>query len=586
LWSPSWAYSYDVALDSHATLGGGTLAKFTYRAVMELATRNTDDGMQFLCRFRNGKFVAEGDAQKNFDALANELEQYMVFTLERGRVVDPRRKAGATPFAITLSRTLIGALQAAPYPPSDGASSWVVEERDASGDYSAEYSVTPNSKRIAKRKLEYKPVDIGKLLDGQRSAKLEPSIEESSGVVDVEDQKLAHVEYTEVLGINSFPGSPASSTTKLELSLIAAVEMTMPPPWDAIADELQPADLETAKPSAKTAAAYDSLRIGDYTFEKALGELEAIARDPEGTKISNDANQRVSPAEAARRKQRLNEQGKVFSALAAIFRQDEKAVDKALMAIRRKSPARRLLLDALGSSGAPRAQSALAGIMLDQKQAAGIRQAAAFSLARTQSPTEEAINAMLQLLGPGPLQQHALLGVGTLARRLRDDGDGALAARVANRLVDSLKRASTPALKVNVLRAIANSGHASAFDAVKPAVSDKSAKVRSAAVDAIRLMDHPEVDGVIASSLLEDEERAVQASAVEAIRLREPSDRLASALSESLRSGVKLAVKLKVIAVMGQWKGERPELQRELERVVAESTVPKLRDAARRALGS
>jgi hypothetical protein len=78
----------------------------------------------------------------------------------------------------------------------------------------------------------------------------------------------------------------------------------------------------------------------------------------------------------------------------------------------------------------------------------------------------------------------------------------------------------------------------------------------------------------------------VQASAVEAIRLREPSDRLASALSESLRSGVKLAVKLKVIAVMGQWKGERPELQRELERVVAESTVPKLRDAARRALGS
>jgi hypothetical protein len=112
----------------------------------------------------------------------------------------------------------------------------------------------------------------------------------------------------------------------------------------------------------------------------------------------------------------------------------------------------------------------------------------------------------------------------------------------------------------------------------------QSAKVRAAAVAAVRLMQHRTVDALVAERLLHDEQ-TVQNAALEAIAVREPSDTLASALAVSAEKANKPAVRLKAVRVIMQWLAKRPELMATLERVAEADRATQVRDAARAALG-
>ena len=113
----------------------------------------------------------------------------------------------------------------------------------------------------------------------------------------------------------------------------------------------------------------------------------------------------------------------------------------------------------------------------------------------------------------------------------------------------------------------------------------KSHQEQAAAVDAIRLMQHPEVDLILASSLSAPHSN-VQVAALDALAVRPPSDALATALAQAGRADRKPEVRLKAVRLMGQWLPDRPELRADLQRLATEGEPTKIREAARLALGS
>jgi hypothetical protein len=583
LWKPDWSYNYSVRLDNLTTLGGGTLTDFRYTASMELETRQAERGLRVYCRFTGGRFTTPAEAARaNFEALAAELEQPMLFTLVNGRVEDLRRAVGATPFAVSLSRTLTAALQVTLAAP-DGTS-WTAAERDATGEYTAEYKRVADG-QVDKRKLSYQAQKVGNAIPGQPGGSLAATVEQSEGRVEWSAGQLTRTAYDEVLSLSSFPGTPARSRTGLELRLQGAVQSARPPAWDSLEQELRVLDPGAVVRSSAVSAAYDDLRISDFTFETALAALEREQQDPDRGKISGyEPDHELSPEEQGERKGRLARQGQVFSALAALLRKDPDNVQKALSAIERGSVGRRALLDVLGAAGSQPAQRALLSVMTASKRPDALRRAATSALARLADPSPETMEAILKQFDVPELRMHALYGAGTLARKLSEAGSTELATRVARQLDTELRKSNTDGERVHVLRAIGNSGNSVAFGGARPLLSSKTPKVRAAAVDAIRLMSHAEADALIVERLLTDADQAVQTAAIEAVRLRKPSPALLTSLGQALRSGAKLPVKLKVLELMGQWRREHSELSAELSRVAEQSTVPKLREAARRAL--
>jgi hypothetical protein len=333
------------------------------------------------------------------------------------------------------------------------------------------------------------------------------------------------------------------------------------------------------------ADAFDATRIGDYTFPKALRELEEAAKDPKANALAGSVRDvPVDPAEARAREGLLREHGHVFTATAALLRAKPETIPLALAAIRRKSPAATMLLDALSSAGTPQAQHALVGLMNDERSGE-MRGNAAFALMRVTKATQEAINALAKHLDGGPLQVFALYGLGTISRHLREAGDAPTSAGISRLLTRSLAKADTPALQVHVLRGIANSGDPASFDGVKPFFTADLDKVRAAAVDAVRLMQRPDVDSLVAERLDKDVQ-LVQLAALDAIAVRDPSDVLVQALERAARKAEQPVVRVKAVRVAGEVLPKRPDLKSFLEALAQDSEYEQVRKAATSALGN
>src|SRR5262249_41332305 len=153
---------------------------------------------------------------------------------------------------------------------------------------------------------------------------------------------------------------------------------------------------------------------------------------------------------------------------------------------------------------------------------------------------------------------YALYGLGTLGRHLAEAGDGKRADAIEDVLVKALEKSETPSRQVDALRGLANLGDAAAFAAVEPFLTVENVKVRVAAVDALRLMHRPEVDGILADVLAKAPDD-VKLAAIEAAGVREPSEVVAKALRTLAASTDRPALRLKIVRVMGSWLKQRPE---------------------------
>lgn len=591
-WEAGQRYRYATDLKSKLSAAGQPLLGFSLSAELALEARPSGDETNFLVDLENVTLSGDRpDSQGQFAALARELSIPFGFSTLGGKLSSVSLPSDWSAFAASIARTLVAGLQFVERPADQRADAWTASEIDATGTYTAEYVATTHGGALKKRKLRYESIPLGKLGMPEHTGEVSPEVVESKGSLLLGDApgdpRVERAEYSEKLRIPLSPTSLVSSETELVLAFVRKETPTVVIDWATALASTQRQAPSDARASRGTTVDYDPQRIGSYTFEKAVLELEQQV--PDGNDGHN--HKRSLPGDSLdtedleQRKSKFAAQGRVFSALAALIRRDAQNVEKVVARIRGGSSAQRALLDALSSAGSPEAQDALISLMSDAKGSRGLRSAAAFSLTRTGSATSGAVTALQRHLGESDaLRVPALLGLGTIARRLREAGEGARAEAIASRLVEELRDATVPARKVEVLRAIANSGSASALPAVKPLLGDKIAKVHAAALEAMRLMAHPEVDPILAHALT-DPDQTVQTAAVEAIAVREVSPLLRSAVERASGATFSTAIRVKAVRIMGRWLVKHPELRETLEQL-ARADAPAVREAAQKALGA
>ena len=131
-----------------------------------------------------------------------------------------------------------------------------------------------------------------------------------------------------------------------------------------------------------------------------------------------------------------------------------------------------------------------------------------------------------------------------------------------------------------MLRAIANSWYDAALPRVVPLLDDKREEIRAAATWAMQSMLDPGVDQLIAKRLTTDESNQVRSAALDAARVRQPSDPLARALSDVGIGTTDAHVRYQAVELMLRWLPARPDLRPALEKIARNDNEPRVRERA------
>ncbi len=583
-WLPKQTYTYRLELESGLAIGDQQpMVAFDLASKAELEVRELPEKtLQFWVRLVEPKFRREsGGADGQFDQLATELKAPFFFAIAAGKLAEVRGHSGASRFATSILHTIAAAFQFSGSP-KPGVARWTAEEVDGTGTYQIEYAVGSSPDQIRRTKQSYGLMNLGKStipgVDTQLNtliAKSEGSLRLGSVNGSTPARDLRNVEYREHLKTSMGPSSTINSKTTLELSLQHREPAIVLKDW---ASELAgTGPLNPRQAGASSADSFDRERIGSFTFDTALRALEAEAR-------TQGASAKEDPVSA---KANVQATSAAFSAMTALLRTQPPLIAQAERRIRAGSNAANLLLDTLGSTGTPRAQQALVSIMNDAQLSESTRQAAAFSLIRTPTPSPETLQALKEQTKGGPLMVHALYGLGTMSRHLREAGEtsgASEAGAIVSLLVELLGKAQSPSVQVHVLRAIANSGDSAALEAVKPWLSSPTSKVRAAAVDAIRLMPGEAVERLLTEQFKGNNPEA-QLAAIDAMIVREPSALLVKALAESAANAEKPATRLRAVGLIQKWLPAHPELLPALKEIENNDVNPHVREAATLARG-
>jgi HEAT repeat protein len=136
---------------------------------------------------------------------------------------------------------------------------------------------------------------------------------------------------------------------------------------------------------------------------------------------------------------------------------------------------------------------------------------------------------------------------------------------------------------VLILRAVANAGYAPALAYVKPHLRSSDATIRAAAVASLRSMQTGDAAAVLAERLTNERSPDVRISALDAARVRGPSDQLERALvAASNDPGPR--VRHRAVELMIEWLPERPRLREQLARIASRDPEAGIRERASAAL--
>jgi len=588
-WSDGTHHVYQVVMSSVIELGSGNVLLDLHLAGnLELHARNADDGsVELVSRLADLEVESKssgGDAQ--LADLIRDLQRGWVVELRDGLVDAIRLPNQASAAVAGIERTLAAALQFAP-PPTASASEWTATEHDATGQYWTTYRALPQAGRFSKHKLRYDRVLFGvsgvkpgvKLAPGAQGEP--PEIASSSAEIELSDGQLRSSHSEEQLRAGLTATTPVSSRTSLVLTLIAA-DRSSPRSELARAESIR---LRATAPYAPHAPPLklDAAKAAGWTFDRAVAELEALERTREPPRAQRPgAGPETQTPEDTARAQRM---AAAFNALSAIFRLEPDKIARAASLIRKDGAAAHAVMDALGSATTGESQAALLDMAADPQLPGTLRQGAAGSLIRSEHPGEAVVTGLIGLLDDPLLAEYASYGLGTFARKLREAGDAGRSQQISELLIQRLASVREPQHKTIALRGIANSAYAGAIEPVRRYLTDEDPLLRAAAIDALRLMSSPEVDGLIADRMTGDQRPVVRNAALDAARLRPVSEPLLAAVREVSSKAPDAQGRMQAVQLLARWLPEHTAAVRPaLELAARSDTEPKVRDEARRAL--
>jgi hypothetical protein len=521
----------------------------------------------------------------DLDKVADELRgARWAVVLAAGLVSELRLPRGMTPVAANVLREISAALQFAR--PTEPANEYSTEEFDAAGRYTADYRADADggNRSWHKKKTRYVAL-LGKAAPPTVPLDVFPDIAASDWSIRLSPEgrpeSVTMREEVHVKGAQA----PVSGVTTLSLEGRPAQDSSSDvATWESILSSTVrvAADEPYGPPPAPDAL--DDARIGGMTFEKVVAEFEREARDsatqhgtPDGGIDSPFGGQAMSEGGLART-------SRLFEALSAMFRRHPETIDLAVKRIQSKSPATPMLVSALGSASSDAAQAALLKLAGSTSLDAETRARATTALVRTPRPDKASADALIARLAAHPFDETALYGIGTYSRRTRDAGQTTESRALGEVLLSKLSTASTPDTLILVLGGIANSGYSPALARIRAYLSDDREDVRAAATGALRSMDDPKADDVLADKIANDPSSKVRIRAIEAARVRQPTDGTVQALVQAASSATDPHVRYRAVELMAAWLSRRPEIRSTLERVAQADAEARVRDRAKVAL--
>ncbi|HKO49962.1 MAG TPA: HEAT repeat domain-containing protein [Polyangiaceae bacterium] len=569
---------YEYALSSTSKVAfqaQGDLFDFDLTGTLELIpVRITAEGTEFRARIAQGKFQSRvPGSQPQFDTMAAELAKPFLFTLKSGRTTEATLPQAVEPLVAGVFRSVSAAFQFVR--PAGSDETWTASEFDTTGEYSAEYKKTSDPHRFEKRKQRYLALLLPK---GQSKPAIDalPEIAASRGeVLTTADGRLLAITSEDELELKR---AQTPIRTKMTLSLRAGAVVPASVA-DAELVALRSAGMrlgaDQPMPSGVSPAVIDDAKINGLPFGEIVSRLEKAAK----AAPKDSAQKADDPEQVAQRE----EHSRMFVALGATFRRQPEMVSKAIDKIRANSPAKYDFIDALGAASSPQANEALIALVQPTTSDVKIRTSALINLSRLEQPTAETTAALEKLLDDTAVGTQALYGIGSYCRRFRERGEVERAAALGRILVTRLAATKTELRTNEALRAIANSGFVGALESIRPRLTDARDSVRAEAVRSLRLMNAPEVDGILIRRLNDDSVKAVRLAALDAMQARPP----APALVQALRSSISTEdphVRYRVVELMSRWLSKQPELRQSLELVAKNEQEEKIRELAKAAL--
>ena len=385
---------------------------------------------------------------------------------------------------------------------------------------------------------------------------------------------VAGLELDEQIHTTSAQVLPVRSTTHVALRTVGSEHAAVAALSDARALAKQARPFDPSRPPAaflRDSPAVDDAHIAGRSLAQVLTGLRRFG----------DA---ALPSDRAGRTKVQKEETDLYAALEGLIRRRPGTVKELVALINKGDKADIAMIDALGSSGLPQAHRALVGILKARKVDAVRLKVAAIALSRTQRPSRDSVEGLQALLDVPGLRIQALYGIGTAVRQLRAAGDAAQADRLLPIILDRLRDSRGPVETVTALRAIANSGHEKAFSAVEPLFASDNSDIRSSAMEALQLMNHPRVDAVLAEHIAGDQYIDTRLAALRAAHLRSPSPALEQAAIKAAQRDEVPGVRLGAVRALEGWMPARPSLLPVLQAIADNEKHDGVRAQARNAV--
>ena len=268
----------------------------------------------------------------------------------------------------------------------------------------------------------------------------------------------------------------------------------------------------------------------------------------------------------------------------ALLRRDDDAV-RAVLAFIRGEKATKMIADALAASGTPASQDALCALARDVHLPAHVRAEAVSSLGLIKRPTAPTMTAVADLIRVGDpkraaaeLVAPAMFLAGSVARAGRADHPAQAAAIEKIVLAEAARARGTDEV-LDALAALGNLGSTAVLPRLRAAVAAGDARIRAAAIRALRLVPDAEADQLLAATLRRDHDATVRAAAIFAAGFRK-LDPLVDAIADSAQRDPADYVRAGAVTLLARNRQLSPRIESALADVASNDPKPDLRRLA------
>jgi HEAT repeat protein len=215
-----------------------------------------------------------------------------------------------------------------------------------------------------------------------------------------------------------------------------------------------------------------------------------------------------------------------------------------------------VIVGALGTAGTPQAQHGLVELAANRSLSTDARVQSTVAMSSVEHPDRELTDTLAHALASetGELQTVSGLALGVTAARLAFE-EASRADAIVVELLARLNATADPAQEIAILRALGNAGDARALPSLQALIARATGEVRRVAVEAIRSIPGPEVDGLLGALLLADRESSIRTTAAYAVKFRDVAP-LQEALSRALAADRDANVRLEIVHSLGTHRGD------------------------------